>query len=67
MKLVKEKSADFLASTELIDRKELARRLNVAPRTVFNLEAKRIISSIKVGRCVRYDWENVWRKLSNMR
>jgi hypothetical protein len=50
---------------ELIDRRELARRLKVDPRTVYNLELKRIIPSLRIGRCVRYNWESVLKSFNS--
>jgi|LauGreDrversion4_2_1035121.scaffolds.fasta_scaffold21242_5 hypothetical protein len=50
---------------ELIDRRELARRLKVDPRTIYNLELRRLIPSLRIGRCVRYNWESVLKAINS--
>lgn len=65
MKNSKDFNSENSVSAELIDRYELARRLNVDPRTVYNLGVRKIIPLIRIGRLVRYDWEAVFRVLIN--
>lgn len=52
-----------LKAIELIDRKELARRLGVDQRTIYNMEQRKQIPSVRVSRCVRYCWETVLKAL----
>jgi excisionase family DNA binding protein len=56
MKNIKSQSDYLPNSNELLDRKELAKRLKVDPRTVYNLEIRRVIPSVRVGNRVRYNW-----------
>lgn len=48
---------------EIIDGKELARRLQCTIRTIDNWSAAGIIKRIKVGRLVRYNWGKVVESL----
>jgi DNA-binding XRE family transcriptional regulator len=59
VKITKDNNLNITCSTELIDRKELARRLDIDPRTVINLEVRKIIPAVRIARCVRYDWGKI--------
>lgn len=43
---------------EIIDRRELAKRLSVTQRTILNIEARGVIKPIRFGRVVRYNWSD---------
>lgn len=47
------------AGTEIIDRQELSRRLDVTEQHIINLEKKGEIVSFRVGAAVRYNWPQV--------
>jgi excisionase family DNA binding protein len=44
---------------EIIDRKELAKRLGVTYRTIINLENSKKIKGFKIGRLIKYDFNEV--------
>ena len=45
--------------TELLTKKELAKRLRVSPRTIDNWREERIINAYKIMSQVRFDWGEV--------
>lgn len=49
--------------TTLIDINELSRRLSVAKGTLYNWVYLRRIPFVKVGRCVRFDYQEVLETL----
>lgn len=52
-------SIAYELDTELITKKEVARRLKVCARQVEIQTNKGIIPTIRIGRCVRYKWLDV--------
>ena len=46
-------------NVELVDRKELAKRLMMTERSIINLENRGEIKRIKFGKSVRYNWEKI--------
>ncbi len=58
-KLVNHSPADQKQAKEIIDRKELMRRLNVTLPTILRMEEKGKIKAIRLGTSVRYDWGSV--------
>ncbi len=46
-------------SENLLTREQLAARLQVTPRHVHNLEKRMGLQPIRLGGCVRYDWNEV--------
>ena len=46
---------------ELIDTKEVAKRLKISPKSVTNHKNKGVIPFVMVGRSVRYAWDEVYR------
>lgn len=51
------------APTTLIGIDELSRRLNIAKGTLYNWVYLRRIPFIKVGRCLRFDYDAVFQTL----
>ena len=47
----------------LIDKKQMAARLSVTPRTLENWMKRGLVPYIRIGRVVRYDLEEVMRTL----
>jgi excisionase family DNA binding protein len=47
------------APPSLIDTKELSRLLNISRGTLYNWVWKRRIPFLKVGRCLRFDYQEV--------
>lgn len=47
----------------LIDVAELARRLDVRPGTVYRLVREGFVPVIRVGRLIRFDWDDVRRSM----
>lgn len=45
--------------TELLTKKELAKRLRVSPRTIDNWREAKIINAYKIMSQVRFDWREV--------
>ena len=59
-------SDSYTASlTELVTKKDLAKKLSVTTRTIDNLTNRGIISRIKVGANSRYDWNEVVQALKS--
>ena len=48
---------------EIIDRKELRRRLNITEPTVMRWEKRKKIPVIRIGSSVRYNWSAVVKSL----
>ena len=46
---------------ELIDTKEVAKRLKISAKSVINHKNKGVIPFVMVGRSVRYAWDEVYR------
>jgi excisionase family DNA binding protein len=51
---------------KFITRNELAAILKISPRTVDNLVIRKKIPSLKIGHCVRFEWEAVQTSLEKM-
>ena len=51
------------AKEEIIDRKELAKRLNITEPTIIRWEKKKKIPAIRIGSSVRYNWKGVIKSL----
>lgn len=51
------------ASRALITIAELSRRLAVAKGTLYNFVSKRRIPFVKIGSCLRFDFEKVFQSL----
>jgi excisionase family DNA binding protein len=51
---------------QLINIKELARRLGMARGTLYNWVYQDRLVPIRVGRCLRFDYEEVIRSLSQL-
>lgn len=51
------------SSPALIEITELGHRLNLANGTIYNWCSQRRIPFIKAGRCLRFDYEAVFRSL----
>lgn len=49
--------------SDLIDINELSKRLCVAKGTLYNWASQRRLPFKKIGRCLRFDWEEVEEKL----
>jgi excisionase family DNA binding protein len=47
----------------LIDIKELARRLSLSVGGLYNKASRREIPFVKIGRSLRFDWEEIEEKL----
>ena len=47
--------------TELIDTKEVAKRLKISAKSVINHKNKGVIPFVRVGRSIRYAWDEVYR------
>ncbi len=47
----------------LIDIKELSRRLSIAKGTLYNWVSQGRVPFKKIGRCVRFDWDEIEEKL----
>lgn len=52
-----------ITPAEVIDRKELLKRLKITSPTVIRWERKGVIPSFKIGSHVRYDWVKVIQAL----
>ncbi|MEH6304685.1 helix-turn-helix domain-containing protein [Olivibacter sp. CPCC 100613] len=51
------------AGVEIIDTKELARRLNISPVTIRSWRNKGKISAIRINSAVRYNWYQVMEQI----
>lgn len=51
------------AKEEIIDRKELAKRLNITTPTIIRWEKKKKIPVMRVGSAIRYNWKAVVKSL----
>ena len=51
------------ANTEIIDRGELCKRLNITEPSVIRWEKKGRIPRIEIGSSIRYDWNKVLEAL----
>ncbi len=51
--------------SDIIDTKELAKRLKVTTKTVRNHKESGTFPFIKFGSSIRYNWEQVYAALSN--
>jgi len=51
------------ATEEIIDRKELAKRLNITTPTIIRWEKKKKIPPMRVGSAIRYNWKSVIKSL----
>jgi excisionase family DNA binding protein len=47
----------------LIDINELSRRLSIAKGTLYNWVSQGKLPFKKIGRCVRFDWDEIEEKL----
>jgi excisionase family DNA binding protein len=47
----------------LIDVRELSRRLSIARGTLYNWVSQGKLPYKKIGRCVRFDWDEIEEKL----
>ena len=47
----------------LIDINELSRRLSIAKGTLYNWVSQGRLPFKKIGRCVRFDWDEIEEKL----
>ena len=47
----------------LIDINELSRRLSIAKGTLYNWVSQGRVPFKKIGRCVRFDWDEIEEKL----
>jgi excisionase family DNA binding protein len=56
-------SPQAIPPAEIIDRRELRKRLNVTEPTIIRWERKGKIPSIRIGSNVRYNWQSVIRAL----
>jgi hypothetical protein len=61
--LARENPDQLKRDSELIDRKELARRLNLHEMTVSGYIGKGIISPIRIGGAMRFDYAQVLNEL----
>lgn len=52
-------------ASELIDTRELAKRLKLCTRSVEKLASSGKISRIKIGKSVRFNWQRVVQELEN--
>ena len=50
--------------TEIIDRDELCKRLAITEPTAIRWEKKGKIPTLRIGSCVRYNWQMVIQSLS---
>lgn len=50
---------------EIIDTKELIRRLNVTEPTIIRMRKKQILPFMQIGSAVRYNWHAVVKALEN--
>lgn len=50
-------------AAEIIDRKELMRRLKISEPTAIMWERKKKIPSFKIGSAIRYNWHKVLKAL----
>lgn len=55
------------AQTEIIDRSELCKRLDITEPTAIRWEKKGDIPCFRIGSNVRYNWHNVIATLENKR
>jgi excisionase family DNA binding protein len=53
--------------TTLINIKELSKRLSIAVGMLYNWASQRRIPFVKVGRCLRFDWDEVQEKLLGLK
>ena len=51
------------AKEEIIDRKELAERLNITTPTIIRWERKKKIPVMRIGGAIRYNWKSVVKAL----
>ncbi len=51
--------------TEVIDRAELCKRLNITEPTCIRWEKKGVIPSFRIGSSIRYNWPKVIETLEN--
>jgi excisionase family DNA binding protein len=62
---VEQVDTDTVASHTLVDISELSRRLSIAEGTLYNWVYLRRIPYVKAGRCLRFDFEKVFKSLSH--
>jgi hypothetical protein len=51
------------AAPEIIDRKELQKRLKVSEPTIISWDKKKKIPCFRIGSAIRYDWNKVLKAL----
>jgi excisionase family DNA binding protein len=62
---VEQVRSDPKGTCTLVDISELSRRLSIAEGTLYNWVYLRRIPYVKVGRCLRFDFEKVFESLSH--
>ena len=53
------------AAKEIIDTKELIKRLNITGPTVIRMRKRKALPFIQIGTSIRYEWDAVLKALEN--